>query len=221
MNANPKFLAATAHVDEAAVQPLPNSRKVYVEGRGPTCACRCARSRRPTRRRMFGAREEPADLRSTTPRARTPIPAAKIDIRSGPAAAARAVDRRARRHRGACRASRSDYGRERARTTRSSPSCASTCKRQPRRARRPARTSRRCTTRAAASSRRRWSTSPSARTSGSKRLRGACDARASTRASPSARRFPQRDHAGVRARRGRARPRDHPREHQPSRRPSR
>src|SRR5512138_1421967 len=29
MNANPKFLAATAHVDDAAVQPLPNSRKVY------------------------------------------------------------------------------------------------------------------------------------------------------------------------------------------------
>jgi phosphomethylpyrimidine synthase len=30
MNANPKFLAAQAHVDEAAVQPLPGSRKVYV-----------------------------------------------------------------------------------------------------------------------------------------------------------------------------------------------
>src|ERR1051325_8019551 len=30
MNANPKFLAATAHVDDAAVQPLPNSRKVHV-----------------------------------------------------------------------------------------------------------------------------------------------------------------------------------------------
>jgi phosphomethylpyrimidine synthase len=30
MNANPKFLAATAHVDQAAVQPLPNSRKIYV-----------------------------------------------------------------------------------------------------------------------------------------------------------------------------------------------
>src|ERR1700694_5689811 len=30
MNANPKFLAATAHVDDAAVQPLSNSRKVYV-----------------------------------------------------------------------------------------------------------------------------------------------------------------------------------------------
>jgi phosphomethylpyrimidine synthase len=32
MSANPRFLAATAHVDEAAVQPLPNSRKVYVAG---------------------------------------------------------------------------------------------------------------------------------------------------------------------------------------------
>ena len=32
MNANPKFLSATAHVDEAAVKPLPSSRKVYVQG---------------------------------------------------------------------------------------------------------------------------------------------------------------------------------------------
>src|ERR671937_463156 len=30
MNANPKFLAATAHVDDAAIQPLPNSRNMYV-----------------------------------------------------------------------------------------------------------------------------------------------------------------------------------------------
>jgi phosphomethylpyrimidine synthase len=35
MNANPQFIAATAHVDAAAVQPLPNSRKVYVEGSRP------------------------------------------------------------------------------------------------------------------------------------------------------------------------------------------
>jgi phosphomethylpyrimidine synthase len=35
MNANPKFLAADATVDEAAVQPLPNSRKVYIEGSRP------------------------------------------------------------------------------------------------------------------------------------------------------------------------------------------
>ncbi len=32
MNANPKFLSATAHVDEAAVKALPRSRKVYVQG---------------------------------------------------------------------------------------------------------------------------------------------------------------------------------------------
>ncbi len=35
MNANPQFLAASAHVDAAAVQPLPNSRKVYVQGSQP------------------------------------------------------------------------------------------------------------------------------------------------------------------------------------------
>ena len=32
MSANPKFLSADAHVDAAAVQPLPNSRKIYVGG---------------------------------------------------------------------------------------------------------------------------------------------------------------------------------------------
>ena len=35
MSANPKFVAASAQVDEAAVQPLPKSRKVYVEGSRP------------------------------------------------------------------------------------------------------------------------------------------------------------------------------------------
>jgi len=35
MNANPKFLNESAHVDEAAIKPLPNSRKVYVEGSRP------------------------------------------------------------------------------------------------------------------------------------------------------------------------------------------
>src|SRR5947209_2949507 len=32
MNANPKFLAAAAHVDAAAVEPLPRSRKIHVAG---------------------------------------------------------------------------------------------------------------------------------------------------------------------------------------------
>ena len=35
MNATEQFLAANAHVDEAAVKPLPNSRKVYIEGSRP------------------------------------------------------------------------------------------------------------------------------------------------------------------------------------------
>ena len=30
-----QFLAADAHVDEAAVKPLPNSRKIYVQGSQP------------------------------------------------------------------------------------------------------------------------------------------------------------------------------------------
>ena len=35
MNANPQFLATAAHVDEAAVKPLPNSRKFYAPGSRP------------------------------------------------------------------------------------------------------------------------------------------------------------------------------------------
>ena len=35
MNANPQFLSATAKVDEAAIQALPNSRKIYVTGSRP------------------------------------------------------------------------------------------------------------------------------------------------------------------------------------------
>jgi len=35
MNTNPKFLNQDAHVDAAAIKPLPNSRKVYVEGSRP------------------------------------------------------------------------------------------------------------------------------------------------------------------------------------------
>jgi len=35
MNANPKFIAATAHVDADAVKPLNNSSKAYVEGSRP------------------------------------------------------------------------------------------------------------------------------------------------------------------------------------------
>ena len=42
MNANPKFLAATAQVDEAAVQSLPSSRKVHVGPLRAAFIARCA-----------------------------------------------------------------------------------------------------------------------------------------------------------------------------------
>ena len=35
MNANERFIANDAHVDEAAIKPLPNSRKVYIAGSRP------------------------------------------------------------------------------------------------------------------------------------------------------------------------------------------
>jgi hypothetical protein len=51
MNANEKFIAANAHVDEAAIQPLPNSRKIYVEGSRPDIRVPMREiSPRPTRR---------------------------------------------------------------------------------------------------------------------------------------------------------------------------
>ena len=82
MNASEKFLAADAHVDEAAIQPLPNSRKIYVEGSRPDIHVpmrEIAQADTPT---AFGGEKNP------------PIfvydcagpygdPAAKIDIRQG------------------------------------------------------------------------------------------------------------------------------------------
>ena len=35
MNANEKFIAADAHVDAAAIAPLPNSKQTYVAGSRP------------------------------------------------------------------------------------------------------------------------------------------------------------------------------------------
>jgi phosphomethylpyrimidine synthase len=78
MNANPKFLAATAHVDDAAVKPLPNSRKVYV---GPLRVPmrEISQSDTPT---MFGGEKNPPVYVYDCSGPYTD-PAAKIDIRSG------------------------------------------------------------------------------------------------------------------------------------------
>ena len=161
MNANPKFLAATAHVDDAAVQPLPNSRKVYVTGSPARHPRADARDRPGRHAGCHRRREEPAGLRlrHLRPLHRS---GAKIDIRAGLAPLRAKLDRGARRHRRRCPGLTSDFGRERAADP-DLPKCASTCSAR-RAAPSRAGTSRRCTTRARASSRRRWNTSRSART---------------------------------------------------------
>ena len=70
MNANPKFLAATAHVDDAAVKPLPNSRRIYV---GPL--------RVPMREIAQSGENPPLAVYDTS--GPYTDPAAKIDIRKG------------------------------------------------------------------------------------------------------------------------------------------
>src|SRR5688572_27397923 len=78
MNANPKFLAATANVDDAAVKPLPNSRKIYVgELRVPMREV--SQSDTPS---MFGGEKNPPVYVYDCSGPYTD-PAAKIDIRSG------------------------------------------------------------------------------------------------------------------------------------------
>ena len=85
MSANPKFMAATAQVDEAAVQPLPKSRKVYVPGSRPDIRVpmrEIAQSDTPT---ASGAEENPPLMVYDTSGPYTD-PAVSIDIRSGLAA---------------------------------------------------------------------------------------------------------------------------------------
>ncbi len=78
MNANPKFLAATAHVDDAAVRPLPNSRKVYV---GPLRVPMREVSQADTPGMFGGEKNPPVFVYDCS--GPYSDPAAKIDIRSG------------------------------------------------------------------------------------------------------------------------------------------
>src|SRR5712672_501545 len=78
MNAHPKFLAATAHVDDAAIKPLPNSRKVYV-GNLRVPMREISQSDTPS---MFGGEKNPPVYVYDCSGPYTD-PAAKIDIRSG------------------------------------------------------------------------------------------------------------------------------------------
>jgi phosphomethylpyrimidine synthase len=82
MNANPKFLATSAHVDDAAVQPLPRSRKVYAEGSRADIQVPMREISQTDTPAAFGAEPNPAVYVYDTSGPYTD-PAAKIDIRSG------------------------------------------------------------------------------------------------------------------------------------------
>jgi len=87
-----KFLAATAHVDEAAVHPLPNSRKVYVQGSQPDIRVPMREISQADTPLMFSGEAGKGDAARSEPN--PPIfvydcsgpysdPAAQIDIRKG------------------------------------------------------------------------------------------------------------------------------------------
>ncbi len=97
MNASPKFIAASAHVDEAAVQPLPRSRKVYVEGSRPDIRVPMREVSQSDTPASFGAEANPPVFVYDTSGPYTD-PAARIDIRSGLPALRARVDRGARGH---------------------------------------------------------------------------------------------------------------------------
>ena len=82
MNANPKFLSTTAHVDEAAVQSLPNSRKVYVQGSRPDIQVPMREITQSDTPAAMGAEKNPPIFVYDTSGPYTD-PAVKIDIRSG------------------------------------------------------------------------------------------------------------------------------------------
>jgi phosphomethylpyrimidine synthase len=82
MNANPKFLAATAHVDEAAVQPLPNSRKIHVEGSTPDIRVPMREISQADTPTAFGGEKNPPIFVYDCSGPYTD-PNAKVDIRQG------------------------------------------------------------------------------------------------------------------------------------------
>ena len=95
MNANDQFFARDAHVDEAAVAPLPRSRKIYVEGSRARHPRADARDRADATRRPRSARRRTRRSSSTTPRARTPIRRRRsTSARACPRCAQRWIDER-------------------------------------------------------------------------------------------------------------------------------
>ena len=82
MNANPQFLNTTAHVDEAAVKSLPNSRKVYIEGSRPDVRVPMREISQSDTPAGMGHEKNPPIFVYDTSGPYTD-PSVKIDIRSG------------------------------------------------------------------------------------------------------------------------------------------
>ncbi|MFM2088202.1 MAG: phosphomethylpyrimidine synthase ThiC [Pseudomonadota bacterium] len=82
MNANPKFLSATATVDQAAIAPLPNSRKIYVEGSRPDIRVPMREISQSDTEASFGGEKNPPIYVYDTSGPYTD-PEVQIDIRSG------------------------------------------------------------------------------------------------------------------------------------------
>ncbi|UGQ47092.1 phosphomethylpyrimidine synthase ThiC [Massilia endophytica] len=82
MNANPTFLAATAEVDSAAIAPLPNSRKIHVQGSRPDLRVPMREISQSDTSASFGQEPNPPVTVYDTSGPYTD-PEARIDIRSG------------------------------------------------------------------------------------------------------------------------------------------
>jgi phosphomethylpyrimidine synthase len=107
-----EFLAASAHVDEAAIQPLPNSRKIYVEGSRPDIQVPMREiSQDDTPTGMGGEKNPPIFVYDCS--GPYSDPKVKIDIRQGlPALRAKWIEERGDTEQ--LSGLTSDYGRSRA-----------------------------------------------------------------------------------------------------------
>ena len=94
MNANDKFFARDAHVDNAAVQPLPNSKKIFVKGSRPDVRVPMREVAQSDTPASFGVENNPPIVVYDTSGPYTD-PAATIDIRQGlPAVRAHWIEER-------------------------------------------------------------------------------------------------------------------------------
>ena len=80
--ANPKFIAATARIDERAVKPLPSSRKIYVAGSRPDLRVPMREVSQADTPASLGAEKNPPVFVYDTSGPYTD-PSVKIDIRQG------------------------------------------------------------------------------------------------------------------------------------------